>query len=125
MKSTTSQQRAVGAGHIRNNSSTMPGNERASFKGGQSSSNAALASTSENVKAINLPNSKGMNKPPTCNTSHNNTGGPSGQKDRKFGRQLSTNNGEAGGVSITLQVMPDTKCKPNVSVIRCTVVQPA
>lgn len=94
---------------MRNNSSTMPGNERASFKG----ASAASASTSENVKAINLPNSKGMNKPPTVNSQH--AGGPSGQKDRKFGRQLSTNNGEAAGVSITLQVMPDTKCKPNVS----------
>lgn len=65
MKS-SSQQRAVGAAQMRNNSSTMPGNERASFKG---AGGAAGSSTSENVKAINLPNSKGMNKPPTSNSS--------------------------------------------------------
>ena len=36
------------------------------------------------------------------------------QENRSFGRQLSTNNGEAGGL-ITLQVVPDIKNKPNVS----------
>ena len=53
-----------------------------------------------------------MSKPPTAGQQSN---GPSGQKDRKFGRQLSTNNGEAGGATISLQVMPDSKYKPNVS----------
>ena len=87
----------------------MPGNERASFK---ATSGPASGVTSENARAINLPNTKGMSKPPT---SGQQTNGTSGQKDRKFGRQLSTNNGEAGGATISLQVVPDIKSKPNVS----------
>ena len=58
----------------------MPGNERASFK---VTSSGAAGGTSENARAINLPNTKGMSKPPTVGTVSN---GHSGQKDRKFGR---------------------------------------
>lgn len=105
-----SQQRAVGAPQIRNTSSTMPGNERASLK--------AFNGTSENSRAVILPHSKGMAKPPTVN------GAAHGHEDRKFGRQLSTNNGEAGGNTMTLQVMPDFNAKPNVSSISNSYISP-
>ena len=97
-----SQQRAVGAPQNRNTSSTMPGSERASLK--------AINGTSENARAVIVPQSKGMAKPPTAN------GAASGDEPRKFGRQLSTNNGEASGNTMTLQIMPDYKAKPNVSI---------
>lgn len=40
-------------------------------------------------------------------------------EERKFGRQLSTNNGEAAGQQPMLQVAPDVKAKINVSVPIC------
>jgi len=79
----------------------MPGNERASFKANTSNNKNA----SENAKAVVIPHSKAMAKPPTTSLA----------EERKFGRQLSTNNNEAAGATITLQVMPDIKEKPNVS----------
>lgn len=78
----------------------MPGSERASFKAGN-----ATSSISENAKAVIIPHSKGMAKPPTTSLA----------EDRKFGRQLSTNTNEAAGATITLQVVPDLKEKVNVS----------
>ena len=75
------------------------------------STSAAMPASSENNLNSGVPNNKTHQVVKSAAGSQNNS-------DRSFGRQLSTNNGEACGNAIMLQIAPENNKGPlNVSLI--------